>query len=350
MRPYLVRVHTQPPAAQPLDVCIRGFERAADLLVAMDPQIVSVGIARMPGGYGYRVLRWRPPGVCALTELGAAEVRAGVWGVPFELREAAAPLRPLVELSASSIGPGASQAMVPEQGHHRPVCAGLQLQNHDCDQRMGLLAAGRMEVGSLGMVFERGGETFILSNNHVLAGQNRGQLGDRIAQPGGLQLGADEVVARLERIVRLEPSPANAHPRFANVVWNRVDAALAKLRRGLDWQPGFLVHHRLPPLGRHATPMLGESVFKVGRTTGLRRGRVLSVGDRVGPIPYAVGDCWFRGSFVVECEDGRAFSAPGDSGAAVVRDSGEVLGLVYAGNGVQTFACPITEVFAALDL
>ena len=91
-------------------------------------------------------------------------------------------------------------------------------------------------------------------------------------------------------------------------------------------------------------------MFKVGRSTGLRRGRVVSIGERVGPVPYAIGPCWFRGSFVVESLDDRPFSLGGDSGAAVVREDGEVLGLVYAGNGVQTYACPMPEVLRELGL
>jgi len=315
----------------------------------MDPQIVSVGITRIADGYGYRVLRWRRPGVRALRELDPVAA-AGVLGVPVVLVEAEAELRPLVELPISSLGPGASRRMVPEQGRQRPLCAGLQLQNYDCDVRLGRIGDGRVEVGTLGMIVAGRDQPLLLSNNHVLAGQNRGQLGDRIVQAGGAALDEDEVVARLERFVPLETSPAGAHPRLGNVNWNRVDAAVARLSPQQAWHDGYLAHHQLPSIGRRATPSLGEAVFKVGRTTGLRRGRIMSIGDRVGPVPYAIGECWFRGCFSIECDDGRPFSEPGDSGAVVVRASGEVVGLVYAGNGVQTFACPIAEVMDALRL
>jgi hypothetical protein len=132
------------------------------------------------------------------------------------------------------------------------------------------------------------------------------------------------------------------------VIWNRVDAAVARLCASVEWRASFLAEHALPTPSRCAGPMIGERVFKVGRTTGLRWGVITSVRDRVGPIPYAIGDCWFRGSFVIEGERGRAFSEGGDSGAIVVRSSGEVLGMIYAGNGVQTYACPITDVLAEL--
>ena len=134
------------------------------------------------------------------------------------------------------------------------------------------------------------------------------------------------------------------------MIWNRVDAAVAEVSNKLAWQPGYLPHHRLPTPRRTANPVLGDVVFKVGRTTGLTRGRIVSVSDRVGPVGYGIGDCWFRGSFTVEGIDGRPFSDGGDSGAAIVRGDGEVVGLVYAGNGVDTYACPIVEVMGQLGL
>ncbi|MGH7170870.1 MAG: hypothetical protein ACRELG_11375 [Gemmataceae bacterium] len=38
-----------------------------------------------------------------------------------------------------------------------------------------------------------------------------------------------------------------------------------------------------------------------------------------------------------------------DSGSAIVSTTGEVLGLLYAGNGTQTYACPIQSVLATLN-
>ena len=314
----------------------------------MDPQVVSVGITQMANGFGFRVVRWRRPGVAALRELDARACSRGVRGVPVAIVEALAAVRPLVQIPASAPRPSASQTMIFERGPQRPLCPGLQLQNYDADVRAGLIAADRMEVGTLGMTLERGGETLIVSNHHVLAGHGHGLLGDRIAQPGGATLREGEVIATLERAVELLPSATNAHPMRGDVIWNRVDAAAARLRRGVAWQAEFMDHHRLPRLGKLASPVIGEEVFKVGRTTGLRRGRIASVRDRVGPIGYGVGPVWFRGSFTVEGLRGRSFSEPGDSGAIVVRRSGEVLGMIYAGNGVQTYACPITDVFDEL--
>lgn len=349
MRPSFARVHGQPRAvARPFTDCVRELEFAAAQLFAMDPQVLSVGIGSIPGGHGFRVVRRQAANVRALQQLDARTLAAGVRGIAIDLHEVQGPVRPHVRLYGGTLE--LDTAALPEQEQRRPLCPGLQLQNWDCDAREGVIAAECVEVGSLGMLLVHGERTLLLSNNHVLAGQNRGRLGDRIAQPGGEQLEQGDVIARLERFVELRTSPIGAHPRWGNVNWNQVDAAVAAVSPELAWDCGYLAHHHLPTLRRTAAPMLGDEVFKVGRTTGLTRGRIVSVGDRVGPVGYGIGDCWFRGSFTVEGLDGQAFSDGGDSGAAIVRGDGEVLGLIYAGNGVDTYACPILDVLAELGL
>jgi hypothetical protein len=50
----------------------------------------------------------------------------------------------------------------------------------------------------------------------------------------------------------------------------------------------------------------------------------------------------------IEGDNGTMFSDHGDSGSAIVRADGKVLGILYAGNGVQTYACPIDTVLSEL--
>lgn len=329
----------------PFDVCTREIESGAAELFGMDPQVVSVGIIRMPGGYGFGVRRYAEPGVRPLRRVDLRTLTS-IRGIALSLREMAAPIRPLMELPSAAAN-GSTPPQIPEQDRHRPLRPGVQLQNWDEDARAGVLASERMTVGTLGMVLERGGDRLLLSNNHVLAGQNRGCFGDRITQPGGTRISESEIVARLERFVPLHPSPVGARPHRGTVLWNRVDAAVARLESGIDCAAEFFDAHAVPAPRRLAGPVLGERVFKVGRTSGLRWGTITSVAERVGPIPYGIGECWFGGSFVIE-GDGLPFSEGGDSGAIVVRQTGEVIGLIYAGNGVETLACPITEVLARL--
>jgi len=125
-------------------------------------------------------------------------------------------------------------SFVPEQGLVRPIACGLQIQNVDDDDRQrkaGELQPGYIIIGTLGcFVTLADGSTAVLSNNHVLAGENRGLKGkDQILQPGNLTFLSSQHVATLTDFVALNPSPANARPARGNVVYNAVDAAVAKL-------------------------------------------------------------------------------------------------------------------------
>ena len=51
----------------------------------------------------------------------------------------------------------------------------------------------------------------------------------------------------------------------------------------------------------------------------------------------------------IEGDNGTLFSDHGDSGSAIIKTNGEVVGLLYAGNGTQTYACPIDKVLTALS-
>ena len=101
---------------------------------------------------------------------------------------------------------------------------GLQVQNWDDDVRLrqaGAQAPNGYSVGTLGgFVALADGAVAILSNNHVLAGENRGLIGkDRILQPGGPKFSKAEHIATLTHFVALLPSPLNARPALGNVVF-----------------------------------------------------------------------------------------------------------------------------------
>jgi S1-C subfamily serine protease len=112
---------------------------------------------------------------------------------------------------------------------------------------------------------------------------------------------------------------------------------------------GYLPQRAVPAPSGVAPAIIGDRVFKVGRTTGLTHGTITDVSTVVGPVGYDPGECWFARSIVVEGVNGTLFSDHGDSGSAVVKDNGEVIGLLYAGNGQQTYVCPVDEVQRALN-
>jgi S1-C subfamily serine protease len=227
----------------------------------------------------------------------------------------------------------------------------LQIQNFDDDVRQGVTEEGYIIIGTLGCFVKIDDEsTGFLSNNHVIAGENRGdRKKDRILQPGSSVFDPVEHVGVLEDYVDLVVSPPGAKPHSGSVNYNLVDAGVARLVDGIPFSSGYLPFRSLAAPAGVAPAMYGDAVFKVGRTTGLTYGRVVDVATVVGPVPYGPGDCWFRRSIVVEGLDGTMFSDRGDSGSAVVKTSGEVIGLVYAGNGFQTYVCPIDEVLRSLE-
>jgi Trypsin len=149
--------------------------------------------------------------------------------------------------------------------------------------------------------------------------------------------------------VTLQDSPPGTTPRTGLVVFNEIDAGVAELDQGLSFGQGYLPFRRLIAPSATATARVGDRVFKVGRTTGLTHGEVTDVATVVGPIPYDLGPCWFRRSITIEGLNGTQFSDKGDSGSAIVRTNGELVGILYAGNGKETYACPIEAVFRELN-
>lgn len=244
----------------------------------------------------------------------------------------------------------AATSLIPEVTRHRPLVGGLQIQNFDDDDRQGIINAGYIIIGTLGcFVRLANGNPALLSNNHVVAGENRGQTGsDRILQSGSTVHDPADQVAVLRDFVVLQDSPLGATPRRGNVTFNEIDAGVAELDQGVAFAQGYLPFRQLMAPSAAAVARVGDRVFKVGRTTGLTYGEVIDVATIVGPISYHPGPCWFRRSITIEGIDGTQFSDKGDSGSAIVRTNGEIVGILYAGNGQQTYACPIDAVLRDL--
>ncbi len=249
-------------------------------------------------------------------------------------------------------GPGSPTAgsSVIEQQVIRPLCDGLQIQNFDNDIRTGVIAGGHIIIGTLGCFVKlKNGKAAILSNNHVVAGENHGKKKqDRILQSGSGTFQPGQHVATLANFIRIKPSPAGASVIDGTAILNLIDAGVAALESTASFGQQYHPTRQLIKPTGIAAPKVGDQVFKVGRTTGLTHGEIKSVSTVVGPVPYQDGPIWFTQSLVIEGLNGTMFSDHGDSGSAIVRSSGEIVGLLYAGNGTQTYACPIDEVLKKL--
>ena len=205
------------------------------------------------------------------------------------------------------------------------------------------------------MVSLSDGRLGILSNNHVLANVNRASLGDAILQPGKKDGGVDPThrIATLHSFV-----PLNFQPNSRNFV----DAAVASLLPQVSADCSIYDGNSsigLCNVGKIVEPDIGESVMKVGRTTGLTRGRVQAVNvNHVYVAMSAQGSqqtARFDGQIAIEGLEGT-FSKPGDSGALVMSETFNPVGLCFAGsqkggqNGLGiSFANPINPVLSLLE-
>lgn len=185
----------------------------------------------------------------------------------------------------------------------------------------------------------------LLSNNHVLANENRGQPGDAILQPGAADGGTRErdTVGVLELFVPLDAEDVN-----------EVDCALAALDAAIDFDPTLLRDHG--SLAGTAPPEQAEGVVKLGRTSGLTAGAVTAFEVDNVIVEFDMGRLRFDGQVEIAGGEAAPFSEPGDSGSLIVtREESMAVGLLFAGSdeggpggfGV-TYANPIADVLELL--
>lgn len=214
----------------------------------------------------------------------------------------------------------------------RPGCSiGFKFTGHDTNMVM---------AGTFGAVASLAGRTVILSNNHVLADENRLPVGSPIFQPGLLDGGheATDVVAHLTKFIALSATQPNA-----------VDCALAEIAG-----PKVVSAAVLPPIGKlkSGTPLVAKErleVEKVGRTTAYTHGRITDLSADV-KIRYETGVLTFSNQLLIEGESGP-FSAAGDSGSLIVaKQAKRPVALLFAGSDTHTIANPIGEVLSALGI
>lgn len=215
---------------------------------------------------------------------------------------------------------------------------------------VGFAVSGLVMAGTLGCFVRRGrsDDLYILSNNHVLADENQYRRGGDITQPATLDGGRSpaDTVARLSGFARLDPSGTNF-----------VDAAIAKLDRGIEAKVS-----KLTGLGTLTGVIernleIGEGVAKIGRTTGVGRGRVTAVELDGVTVTYDLGVITFDNQIEIEGAGARAFSGPGDSGSLIVDEERRAAALLFAGGDHGgsnakglTYANPIDAVLSALKV
>lgn len=215
------------------------------------------------------------------------------------------------------------------RARQRPLLTGCSI---------GLAGSGTGTLG--GFVRTDDGAPAILSNNHVLADEDRASVGARVLQPGPVDAGRepDDEVARLTCPIPIRWTEGN-----------RVDAAIAALGAGIEHDPATL--RGVGSLGGVVDPDADvDLVEKLGRTTGRTRGQVTAIEVDNVVVAYEGGNVRFDGQIEIHGTQHRHFSLAGDSGSLIVTPDLLAYGLLFAGSDAAdvTYANPIGTVLSEL--
>lgn len=235
----------------------------------------------------------------------------------------------------------------------RPLIGGPSISPHN-----------RWYSGTLGVcVTLNDGNTYMLSNNHVLADSNQLAIGTSIIQPSRPDGGhsVNDIVGSLSDFVPLDFGTTTIKiwgMTFTLRNTNHVDAAIAMVNGAFNGA-NKEIHWVGYPKYMHDTSwnifkrisLLGRRVCKMGRTTHYTLGTIISVSYDTWVGPYSTGqNAWFEDQIRILGLHGR-FSAPGDSGSLVVDAiTKEPIGLLFSGGGNYTNANPLDRVISELNI
>ncbi len=230
-------------------------------------------------------------------------------------------------------------------------------------------------AGTYGCLVKKNDKLYILSNNHVLANSNDANIGDDILQPGPFDGGTRpaDVIAKLSDFVEIQfVGQGGADPcglagavrgvlngaaamigsdtrleqyRVSERVQqtdNLVDAAIAEPINQEDVTNDIL---QVGTISGLAEGTLGMAVKKHGRTTSFTQDEIVQI-DVTVQVSYGTNK---TAQFTNQLMTG-AFSEGGDSGSAVVNDSNQLVGLLYAGSTTNTILNRIQDVFSLLNV
>lgn len=255
------------------------------------------------------------------------------------------------------VATGRIRAFQPPTDRYRPAPGGVSI--------------GHFEItaGTLGCLVQKDGQTYILSNNHVLANSNDAAIGDPILQPGPYDGGTNpaDKIAELSEFVPIHFTDAQSQCPIANGIAdlcnglaflsgsssrlqaistqaekNLVDAAIARPLKPSDIKNEIL---NVGTIAGSAEGELGMAIKKSGRTTGFTAGEIQQV-DVTVSVQYGGGK-------VAQFSDqllAGAMSQGGDSGSAVLNEENRLIGLLFAGSDQTTIINRIQNVFTTLGV
>lgn len=213
-------------------------------------------------------------------------------------------------------------------GRYRPAPGGVSVGHY------------QISAGTLGCLVQKNGQTFILSNNHVLANSNAASINDPILQPGSFDGGntSNSIVGRLSEFIPIQ---------FGDTP-NLVDCAIAKASSPI-------VTSKNIDFGKiNSSPVVASRfmlVKKSGRTTQLTRGMITDVNATIRVGYGTSGKALFQDQIMITSIPLLPFSQGGDSGSLILTNSdNKPVGLLFAGSNLFTVANKIQNVLSSLHV
>jgi hypothetical protein len=246
------------------------------------------------------------------------------------------------EVDVRYVGRVLKLATPPQQKRTRPLKIGVSIGHFK-------ITAGTLGCFVRGLEVKDDKAVMVLSNNHVLANENRAKVGDTILQPGPVDDGVDptDKIATLSRFVRLKKAGANL-----------VDCAVAALEAEIKYNTKTLagLGGSLAGVGEMFLDE-GTHVGKVGRTTSTTKGKVTAFELDNVYVRYDMGNLRFDNQIEIEGDGHDPFSEGGDSGSLIVDADRKAVALLFAGGDLGgsngkglTYANPIDAVLRSLKV
>ena len=251
------------------------------------------------------------------------------------------------EVDVRVTGRIAKRAAVPGTAAMAP--AGQAWHRNDLDPMLIGASVGHYSItaGSIGAFVEDAHGSYILSNNHILANENNCTQGDVVLQRASSDGGrvGPQSRAILQRWIALTPGFNNtADAAIASCDRNMIDPTLLRgIHNGDDKHLAGVAAAAFVP------------VYKIGRTTGPGAGYISAFELDDVSVDYTMGTLLFDDVIEISSPPGQDFSEGGDSGALVVNQHMQGVGLLFAGNNAGTthaasvsYAHPLIDVLQAL--
>lgn len=207
---------------------------------------------------------------------------------------------------------------------------------------------GDVTAGSIGGFFlDRDNDVVLLSNNHIIACENKAKIGDLIYQPGPADfLGNKSFRGWIEPLSKLPYIGTLKQFVYLKSRNNVQDSAIVRI------PPGFLaeclIDARYPkidqPIHDFGEPLVGMKVQKCGRTTGHTTGTIMALHASF-TIAYDFGEAAFDDCIVI-----TGMSQGGDSGSLVCDMKMNAVGLLFSGSPRVTLANPLSPVIKQYGL